>query len=111
MFTTLFLETTDPNLSWKKLFGLNIFSMIIVSVVFHTILYTSFCNIVSYIFYEKMLSKNINIRLIITLLLIMFFGYIGRLLHVKEAYKDFNNDYNKTQTYVQAHYNSWVFIG
>jgi hypothetical protein len=111
MFTKLFLETTDPNLTWKKLFGLNIFSMIIVSVVFHTILYTSFFNIVSYIFYEKMLSKNINIRLIITLLIIMFFGYIGRLLHVKEAYKDFNYDNHKTQTYVQAHYNSWIFIG
>ena len=41
----------------------------------------------------------------------MFFGYIGRLLHVKEAYKDFNYDHPKTQTYVQAHYNSWVFIG
>ena len=58
-----------------------------------------------------MLSKNINIRLIITLLLIMFFGYIGRLLHVKEAHNDFNNDYDKTQKYVQTHYNSWVFIG
>ena len=36
-----------------------------------------------------MLSKNINIRLIITLLLIMFFGYIGRLLHVKKNIQRF----------------------
>ena len=111
MFTKLYLETTDPKLSWEKYFGINIFSMIIISIVFHTILYTIFFNIISYIFYEKMLSKNINIRLIIALLLIMFFGYIGRLLHVKEVYNGFNYDYDKTQKYIRAHYNSWVFIG
>ena len=111
MFTKLYLETTDPNLSWENFFGLNIFSMIIISILFHTILYTLFLNMISYIFYEKMLSKNINIRLIVSFLLIMFFGYIGRLLHVKEAYNGFNYDYDKTQKYVQAHYNSWVFIG
>lgn len=111
MFTRLFLETTDPKLSWKKFFELNIFSMVIISVVFHTILYTLFCNVVSYIFYGKLLNKNINIRLIVSLLLIMFFGYIGRLWHVKESYSDFNNDYEKTKIYLQTHYNSWVFIG
>lgn len=111
MFTKLFLETTDPNLTWKKFFGLNIFSMIIVSIIFHTILYTLFCNVVSYIFYGKILSKNINIRLISCLILIMFFGYIGRLWHVKKAYSDFNYNSEKTKNYVQLHYNSWVFIG
>ena len=111
MFTSLFLETTDPRLSWKKFFGLKIFFMIIISIIFHTILYTLFCNIVSYVFYGNILSKNINIRLIIALLLIMFFGYIARLLHVKEVYNGFNYDYDKTQKYVRAHYNSWVFIG
>jgi hypothetical protein len=111
MFTKLFLETTDPKLSWIKFFSMNIFFMIIISIVFHTILYTLFCNIVSYVFYGKMFSRNINIRLIISLLLIMFFGYIGRLWHVKEAYKDFNKNYDKTKYYVQQHYNSWIFIG
>jgi hypothetical protein len=111
MFTSLFLETTDPRLSWKKFFGLKIFFMIIISIIFHTILYTLFCNIVSYVFYGNILSKNINIRLIICLLAIMFFGYIGRLLHVKEAYNDFNHNYDKTKNYVQPHYNSWIFIG
>ena len=72
MFTKLFLETTNPNLSWVKFFSVQIFSMIILSVIFHTILYTSFCNIVSFIFYGRALSKTINIRLIISLLLINF---------------------------------------
>jgi hypothetical protein len=111
MFTKLFLETTDPSLAWKKFFGLNIFSMIIISIIFHTILYTLFCNLVSYIFYGKIMSKNINIRLISSLILIMFFGYIGRLWHVKEAYNAFNYNSEKTKNYVQSHYNSWVFIG
>jgi uncharacterized membrane protein YqjE len=111
MFTRLFLETTDPKLSWKKFFGLNIFFMIIISVIFHTILYTSFFNLVSYIFNGKILSKVINFRLIICLLLIMFFGYIGRLWHSKQTYNDFNNDYEKTKKYLEQHYNSWIFIG
>ena len=111
MFTRLFLETTDPKLSWKKFFGLNIFFMIIISVIFHTILYTSFFNLVSYIFNGKILSKVINFRLIICLLLIMFFGYIGRLMHSKEAYSDFNKNYDKTKNYIQPHYNTWIFIG
>jgi hypothetical protein len=111
MFTKLFLETTNPNLSWVKFFSVQIFSMIILSVIFHTILYTSFCNIVSFIFYGRALSKTINIRLIISLLFIMFFGYIGRLMHVKQVYNDFNKNNDKTKNYVQQHYNSWIFIG
>ena len=111
MFTKLFLETTDPNLTWKKFFGLNILLMIFISIIFHTILYTGFCNVVSYIFYGKILSKNINTRLVLALILIMFFGYIGRLWHSKQTYNDFNNDYEKTKKYLEQHYNSWIFIG
>jgi hypothetical protein len=111
MFTKLFLLTTDPKLRWSSFFSVSIFSMITISVLFHTIIYALFCNIVSYIFYGKILSKIVNIRLCIALLLIMFFGYIGRLMHAKEAYNDFNDNYDKTKNYIQQHYNSWIFIG
>jgi len=111
MFARLFLETTNPNLSWNRFFSVDIFSMIIISILFHTILYTLFFNVVCYIFYGKLLSNLINIRLIIALLLIMFFGYIGRFAHVKEVYNDFNHNLEKTNNYVQQHYNSWIFIG
>ena len=53
MFTKLYLETTDPELSWNEFLGKKNVYMIIISVIFHTILYTLFCNIVSYIFYNS----------------------------------------------------------
>ena len=45
------------------------------------------------------------------LILIMMFGYIGRVVHVKHIYKAFNNDVEKASSFVNQHYNSWIFIG
>lgn len=111
MFANLFSLTTNPLLSWKEFFTLHIWTMIITSVVFHTIIYVLFCNIISYVFYGKILSNAINIRLIVVLSLIMLFGYIGRFIHVKDVFNDFNKDDEKTNYFVQQHYNSWIFIG
>jgi len=66
---------------------------------------------VSFIFFGKNLSKNINIRLILCLIVLMFLGYIGRFIHTKQVYKDFNYNYEKTKEYLNTHYNSWIFIG
>jgi len=111
MFTKLYLETTNPKTTWKKFFSVTLLSLITLSVIFHTILYTLFCNIVNYIFFGKLLNKKINIRLILCLMGIMFFGYIGRFIHVKQVYKDYNYNYEKTKEYLNVHYNSWIFIG
>jgi hypothetical protein len=111
MFTKLYLETTDPKLSWNNFFSMKILSLVSISVIFHTILYTIFCNLVSYIFFGKLLSYKINVRLIVSLIVIMYCGYIGRFIHVKEVYKDYNYNFEKTREYLNNHYNSWVFIG
>lgn len=111
MLTKLYLDTTNPKLSWNTFFSINILSLIIFSVIFHTILYTLFCNMVSFIFSGKILNKIINTRLILCLIILMFFGYIGRFIHVKQVYKDFNYNYENTKKYLDIHYNSWIFIG
>jgi len=110
MFTKLYLQTTNPKLPFGALFSLNMLFNIIISVIFHTILYTSFCNLVSYIFFGKLLSKTINIRLIISLLIIMFFGFFARFLHVKEIYKAYNYNVEKTRQHLDNLYISWIFI-
>jgi hypothetical protein len=107
MFAKLFLYTTDPHFTLST----NILLMIILSIIVHTILYTSFCNITSYIFFNKILSNLINMRLIISLFFIMSFGYVGRILHSKEVYNDFNHNSEKTRNYLNQHYNSWIFFG
>lgn len=111
MFTKLYLETTNPKLSWSRFFSIKILSLIIISVIFHTIIYASFCNVVSFIFFGKLLNNKINTRLILCLIILMFFGYIGRFLHVKEVYKDYNYNYAQTKEHLNTHYNSWIFIG
>ena len=110
MFTDLYLQTTNPNLPFSSLFTMQIMGGIILSVIFHTILYASFFNLTSYIFLGKMLSIAVNRRLIITLLLIMFFGFFARFFHVKEIYRAYHNDMKKTRKHLDKLYIGWIFL-
>jgi len=110
MFTKLYLETTNPKLTLSQLFSPKLLSMVVSSILFHTIIYLLFFNMICWIFLGKVLSNKINIRLACSLLLIMFFGFIGRLLHTKEIYEAYNEDMKKTRKYIDNHYISWVFI-
>jgi len=110
MFTELYLQTTDPKLPFIALYSKNILKNIILSVIFHTIVYTVFCNLVSYIFFGKILSNTINIRLIVSLYLIMVLGFFGRFIHVKEIYKAYNYNLEKTRKHLDKLYISWLFI-
>ena len=111
MFTNLYILTTDPNFQFKNVMYPKIMYLFLLSIAFHTFIYAIFINLISYVFYNKFLSHSINLRLILVLLLIMIFGYIGRILHVKEIYKSFNYNQDKTTDYINQHYNSWIFAG
>jgi hypothetical protein len=110
MFTDLYLQTTNPKLPLSSMFSPNIFKNIIISDVFHTIIYVSFVNLVSYIFFGRILSHIINIRLIISLLVIMFLGFFARFYHVKEIYKAYNYNIEKTRNHLDRLYIGWIFI-
>jgi len=110
MFTKLYLDTTNPKLPFSHLFDATIFGPMIVSILIHTIVYTLFCNVVSWVFYGKFLSNIINIRLVSFLIPVMFFGFIGRFFHVKDIYKGYNGNMEKTREYTDKHYISWIFI-
>jgi hypothetical protein len=110
MFTKLYLDSTNPNLRFDQLFDSSIFFVMILSVVVHTIIYTLFTNMVSWIFFGKILSKQINKRLLLSLILIMFFGFIARFIHVKEIYNAYNGNMEKTRNHLDKLYISWIFI-
>jgi hypothetical protein len=110
MFTKLYLDTTNPKLQFGQMFHSSIFIPMMSSLVFHTILYTLFCNMVSYIFFGKILSNVVNKRLLLFLIPIMFFGFIGRIFHVKEIYNAYNGDMVKTRNHLDKLYISWIFI-
>jgi len=110
MLTEIFLKTTAPGMKLSELLSFPLINQIILSVIFHTIIYIAILNIGSYTFFGKALSKTINIRLIVILFLIMFFGYIARWIHVKDVYKAYNYDMEKTRTHLDSLYIGWIFI-
>lgn len=109
MFTKLFLETTNPKTSWIAF--MKLIPIICLSILVNITIYTIFLNLASYVFVNKFFSKNINMRFVGVLIIIMILGYIGRFLHAKEAYKMFQYKESKTAEYMNTHYNSWVFLG
>jgi hypothetical protein len=110
MFTKLYLDTTNPKLTFYQLFQSPILFPMIASISIHTIIYVLFCNMVSYIFYNRILSNQINKRLLLCLLPIMFFGFIARFIHVKDIYTAYNGDMIKTRNHLDKLYISWIFI-
>jgi len=110
MFTEVYLKTTNPVRSFSQVFYGPIFIGILMSIIFHTIVYSSFVNMFSFVFAGKMLSAAINTRLLCTLSLIMLFGFVARFLHVKEIYKAYNQDLEKTRNHLDKLYISWIFI-
>jgi hypothetical protein len=86
------------------------FIQILISILVHTIIYVLFLNLGSFIFTNKLLDEKTNIKLIISLILIMFFGFIGRYYHVKDIYKAYNGDMIKTRNHLDKLYISWIFI-
>ena len=109
MFTELYLSTTNPNLSLSEMISQNTVPLVI-SIIFHTIVYILFVNIVYYIFFGKLLSMKINNRLFVILIIIMTFGYIARFYHVKDVYQAYDKDMVKTRNHLDKLYIGWIFI-
>ncbi len=110
MFTDLYLKTTDPKKSLSTVLREN-FVVILASVIFHTIIYAAAFNLAAYIFMGRLLSSSVNIRLILSLLLIMSFGYIGRYYHVQEIYKTYGENKEKAKEHIDKLFIGWIFIG
>ena len=110
MFTKLYLKTTDPRICMYKTLRENI-SMILISVIFHTLVYSSILNLASFIFLGKLLSTEINFRLITILFMIMLIGYIARIRHVKDIYHAYGENIDKARNHIDRFFISWVFIG
>jgi len=110
MFADLYLQTTDPKVTLSQLFQGSILVSIILSIILHTIIYASFFNLASYIFFAKLLTKMVNACLIGSLLLIMIFGFYGRFLYVKNIYSAYDYDVAKAREHVDKFFISWVFL-
>lgn len=110
MFTEIYLETTNPKSKFYELFRPTLLALIIFSVLFHTVIYVGFFNMLSYIFTGKALSNDINMRMTMFAIVIMFFGYFGRHFHVKDILSAYHGDEIATRQHVDKLYITWIFI-
>ena len=111
MFTELYLQTTNPKLTLGQFFSAGILIRIFASAIFHAIVYSAILNVISYVFTGKLLTFTVNVRVFITLLIIMSFGYLARFLHVKDIYRAYEYDEEATREHLDKLYIGWIFIG
>jgi hypothetical protein len=110
MFAETYLQTTDPQKRLSDFFQGSLFFMIVFSVIFHTIIYVGFFNLVSYVFQGKTLSSFVNTRLITVAAMIMSLGYIGRFYYVKDIFHAYKKDVKLTRKHCDKFFISWVFL-
>lgn len=110
MFTDLYFKTTDPQIGFSVFVKENLRG-ISLSILFHTVIYVLFLNLVSYIFLNKPLTLKINVKLVISLFIIMILGYIARFYQVKDIYQTYENNLEQTRKHIDKAYVTWVFLG
>jgi hypothetical protein len=75
------------------------------------ILYTGFANLVSYVFWGRLLSAAVQTRFVVSLFVILLFGYFGRMLYVEDLYRGYHYNKEKTREHADKFFISWVFLG
>lgn len=106
MFTDLYLETTNPELTLSEFFSTRLLSKMAASVLFHTILYLLSFNVVNYVLFGNTLTTDVNTRIGVFLVLVMAFGFLARFYHVKEIYRY----EEKGKEHVDKAYITWFFL-
>lgn len=81
LFTKLFFETTNPKTSYYRLISLDV----VLSIIIHIIAYIAIIYLLSFIF-EFKINRNVYIKILSFLIIIMILGYFGRLTRVKSIY-------------------------
>ena len=109
MFTDLYLETTNPNLTLKQFFSPTLLTKMGSSVIFHTLIYSASINVFYFIFTGNFLSSLVNTRILLFLLIVMSFGFLARFYHVKEIYSSYKNP-EKAKDYVDKSFITWYFL-
>jgi hypothetical protein len=107
MLTSVFLQTTDP---LRRTALVDMLPGILASILFHLIVYTAFCNVASFIFSGRCLSQTVNMRLVLTLLIVLSVGFAARMAHVQEIYRTYNYDLDLTRNHLDHLYITWFFI-
>jgi hypothetical protein len=106
-----YLRTTDPKAKYVSLIDFHV----VFSIVFHTFIYVLVIKGLMHLFSVK--HKNIS-YLVVVLVLLMVFGYAGRLYRAKTIYQGFlDRGYSdkdaliETRDYMRTGYFTYYFMG
>ena len=103
-----FLKTTDPNTEYRELVSISVIFSIIINAVLYIVAYFLLTRLFN-------LPKKFFV-FIIGLIIVMIFGYIGRLARVKSIYNalleetDKANAREKSMDIVRNSYFTWYFL-
>ncbi len=111
-FTDTYYQTTNPKTEYKELFSANVAK----SIMFHTVLYVGFLYLLQFVSNIKIVEGKHLFSLILVLILIMIFGFVGRLMRSKSIYKkeiELRDDEEKalqeTKHLMDTGYFTWYF--
>lgn len=108
MFTDVYKKTTSPNVTVEKALRS---PQVWASVSFHTLMYYIFVYIIYWAFVGKGLPVGVSQRVLIVLGLTMIFGYIARVMFIKQIYKSYGYDTLAAREHIDKHFIHWIFIG
>ena len=107
MFAELYKKTTDPETTYNDILSeKNVYF----SILFHTVAYSVAVYLFALIVLKHRLTYDQLRMLVIFFVLVMFFGYFGRLWRVKQLYKIHNNKEKIAQIIANGYF-CWYFIG
>ena len=104
-FTALYFETINPLTPYYRLFSMDV----LFSIVLHVIVYISFIKIIDCIFTFK-IPFNTYKNILYFLIILMMFGYVGRLARSKSLYKTTQKNLEKTIDIMNNAYFTYYFI-
>lgn len=110
VFQTVFLDTTDPQTEYSRLFAFDVFFCIVINILFYTIFH--------YLFVKIFALPDKTMLLIYCLIIVMVLGYFARLSRSKSVYNVYRlkgysatDAYNQTIQDIRNAYFTWYFIG
>lgn len=106
MNSNLYKLSTDPDTEYLTLIKN---PEVYMSILIHTILYTLSLIVITHIVFKISLDTLLIIRLIIFFVVVMFFGYIGRLARSKNLMKTFKNK-KIVKNMIDKAYIQWYFL-
>jgi hypothetical protein len=108
MFTKLYLDTTSPGLTPK---GILRDQRIYWSALFHTIMYLFLFEIMSVVFFGKLLPQSTAVKFLALVGGLQVLGYAARVEHVNRVYETYGDDKDAARAHIDKQYITWFFIG